>query len=91
MWDHLKKLYHQTNKEKKFHLDTELARYYQGDKSVQEYYSGFLALWTESDQMRVHSVSLDFLPQALMLQEELHISQFLMNLRLSMNRFVLHL
>lgn len=80
MWDHLKKLYHQTNKARKFHLDTEVAKYCHGDKSVQEYYSGFLALWTERDQMLLHSVSLDFLPQALKLQEELHISQFLMNL-----------
>ncbi|XXG51957.1 hypothetical protein AAC387_Pa03g0404 [Persea americana] len=81
MWNHMKKLYHQTNKARRFHLDTELAKYCQNDKTVQQYYSGFLALWTERDQMLLHSVSTEFLPQALKLQEELHVSQFLMNLR----------
>ena len=38
MWDQLKKLYPHTNKARKFHLDTELAQYCPGDKSVQEYY-----------------------------------------------------
>lgn len=73
MWNHLKKLYHQTNKARKF---------CQGDRTVQESYSGFLALWIERDQMLLHSVSSNFIPQALKLQEELCISQFLMNLHL---------
>eukprot|EP00268_Persea_americana_P025756 TRINITY_DN25109_c1_g1_i1.p1 TRINITY_DN25109_c1_g1~~TRINITY_DN25109_c1_g1_i1.p1 ORF type:complete len:194 (+),score=28.25 TRINITY_DN25109_c1_g1_i1:528-1109(+) len=81
MWNPMKKLYHQTNKARKFHLDTELVKYCQGDKTAQEYYNGFLALWTERDQMPLYSVSSEFLPQALKLKEELHISQFLMNLR----------
>ena len=75
MWNHMKKLYHQTNKAKKLHLDTELAKYCQGDKTVQQYHNGFLALWTETDQMLSK-----FLPPALKLQEELHISQFVMKL-----------
>ncbi|XXG90666.1 hypothetical protein AAC387_Pa12g2380 [Persea americana] len=58
MWNHMKKLNHQTNKARKFHLDTELAKYCQVD----------VGLWGVT------------LPQALKLQEELHISQFLMNL-----------
>ena len=73
MWNHVKKLYHQTNKARKF---------CQGDRMVQESYSGFLALWIERDQMLLHSVSSNFIPQALKLQEELCISQFLMNLHL---------
>ena len=81
MWAHLKKVYHQTNKARKFHLDSEIAKYTQGDKSVQEYFNGFLTLWTERDSMLIQTVSSGFLPEALKLQEETHISQFLMNLR----------
>ena len=62
MWNHMKKLNHQTNKARKFHLDTELAKYCQGDKTAQEYYNGFMALWTERDQMLLYSVSLESLP-----------------------------
>lgn len=80
MWNHMKKLYHQTNKARRFHLDTELVKYCQNDKTVQQYYSGFLALWTKRDQMLLYYVSTEFLPHALKLQEELHVSQFLMNL-----------
>ena len=42
MWAHLKKIYHQTNKAQKFHLDSEIAKFTQGDRSVQEYFNGFL-------------------------------------------------
>lgn len=36
MWAHLKKLYHQSNKAREFHLDTEVAKYAQGDKTMQD-------------------------------------------------------
>eukprot|EP00268_Persea_americana_P001630 TRINITY_DN10493_c0_g1_i1.p1 TRINITY_DN10493_c0_g1~~TRINITY_DN10493_c0_g1_i1.p1 ORF type:complete len:147 (+),score=20.06 TRINITY_DN10493_c0_g1_i1:813-1253(+) len=62
MWTHMKKIYHQQNKARRFHLDTELAKYYQNDKNVQEYYNGFLTLWTERDQMLLQFVSTAFLP-----------------------------
>ena len=32
MWAHLKKVYHQTNKARKFHLDSEIAKYTQRGK-----------------------------------------------------------
>ena len=41
MWAHLNKIHHQTNKARKFHLDSEIVKYSQGDKSVQEYFNGF--------------------------------------------------
>lgn len=44
MWSHLQSLYHQVNKARKYFLDREIAKYNQGDKSVQDYYSGFPAL-----------------------------------------------
>ena len=81
MWAHLKKVYHQTNKVRKFQLDSEIAKFSQGNKSVQAYFNGFLTLWIERDAMIIHTVPSGFLFEALKLQEETHISQFLMNLR----------
>ena len=69
MWAHLKKVYHQTNKARKFHLDSEIAKYTQGDKSVHEYFNGFLTLWTEKGSMLIQTVSSGFLSEALQLQE----------------------
>ena len=37
-WAHLKKIYHQTNKARKFHLDSEIVKFTQGARSVQEYF-----------------------------------------------------
>ena len=42
MWAHVKKIYHQQNKARRFHLDTELAKYCQNDKTVRECYNGLL-------------------------------------------------
>ena len=81
MWAHLKKVYHQTNKARKFLLDSEIAKYNQGDKFMQEYFNGVLTVWTERDSMLIQTVSSGFLSKAFKLQEETHISQFLMNLR----------
>lgn len=67
MWKHMQKICCQTNKARRFHLDTELAKYCQNDETVQQYYNGFLTLWTERDQMLLRSVSAEFLPQALQL------------------------
>lgn len=41
MWDHFRKLYHQTSEARKFYIDLELSKYTQGEKNVQEYYNGF--------------------------------------------------
>ena len=81
MWSHLKKIYHQTNKVRKYHIDTEIAKYNQGDKGVQEYYNVFLNLWHGKDSMVLETVSVALRPEAMTLQEESHISQFSMNLR----------
>ena len=48
---------------------------------MQAHFNGFLALWTKRDAMIIYTVSSGFLSEALKLQEETHISQFLINLR----------
>ncbi|KAK2354221.1 hypothetical protein QL285_091767 [Trifolium repens] len=47
MWNYLKRIYNQDNAAKRFQLELEIANYRQGTFSIQEYYSGFLNLWTE--------------------------------------------
>lgn len=47
MWDYLKRIYNQDNTAKRFQLELEIANYHQGNLSIQDYYSGFLNLWTE--------------------------------------------
>ena len=77
----MKKLYHQVNKARKSHLDTELAKYRQGDKLVQDYYNGYLTLWNEIDSMILSDVPTEALSSVINIQKNAHISQFLMNLR----------
>ncbi|XP_050877608.1 uncharacterized protein LOC127081390 [Lathyrus oleraceus] len=47
MWNYLKRIYNQDNSAKRFQLELDIANYKQGDLSIQEYYSGFLNLWTK--------------------------------------------
>lgn len=81
MWTHQQNFYHQVNKAQKFFLDTELAKYSQGDRSVQEYYNGFLVLWNEKDAMTLAEVRKEAKPDVIEILEESHTSQFFMNLR----------
>lgn len=47
MWDYLTKIYNQENVGRNFHFELELSQYSQGNKSIQEYHSEFVNLWTE--------------------------------------------
>lgn len=57
-----------------------MPKYSQGEKTIQEYYNGFLTLWHEKDSMILDTVDTATHSQVMKLQEESHISQFLMNL-----------
>lgn len=47
----MKRIYNRDNSGKYFQLEYELAEYSQGDKSIREYYFGFMNLWTELTNM----------------------------------------
>lgn len=47
MWNHLKKLYSQTNTARRFQLEHELANLQQGSLSISDFYSSFMNLWVE--------------------------------------------
>ncbi|TXG49173.1 hypothetical protein EZV62_025048 [Acer yangbiense] len=51
MWEYLKKVYHQENSARRFQLELEISEYSQGNMSVQDYYSGFMNLWSEYKEL----------------------------------------
>lgn len=69
-------MYHQGNDARQFQLEFEIAQYTQGTLSIQEYYSRFLPLWSEYDEIKYANVSQALLP----VQQESHRDQFLMKL-----------
>ena len=51
MWDSLAHIYSQDNEASQDQLELDLSEHCQGTKSVQEYYSGFVSLWAEYDEI----------------------------------------
>ena len=81
MWGYLKKIYHQDNSARQFHLECEIAEYTQGNLSVQDYYSGFRTLWSEYDSIKYVDVADNVLTVIQDLQASSQRDQFLMKLR----------
>ncbi|XP_050877563.1 uncharacterized protein LOC127081339 [Lathyrus oleraceus] len=81
IWNYLKHIYNQDNSAKRFQLELDIANYKQGDLSIQEYYSGFLNLWTEHSAIihaKVPKTSLAAVQEVYNTSER---DQFLMKLR----------
>ena len=57
MWEYLKQVYHQGHSARQYQLELEIARYSQGTSSIQDYYTGFLNLWAEYDDIKYLNVS----------------------------------
>ncbi|XP_050889246.1 uncharacterized protein LOC127094459 [Lathyrus oleraceus] len=82
MWNYLKRIYNQENSAKHFQLELEIANYKQGALSIQEYYSGFLNIWTKHSSIidaNVPKTSLVVVQEVYNTSER---DQFLMKLRL---------
>lgn len=76
MWEYLKKVYHSRNSACQYLLEFEIAQYAQGTSSIQDYYSGFLNLWAEYDEIKYTNVSEALLSELNTLQETSHRDQF---------------
>ncbi|GKV38706.1 hypothetical protein SLEP1_g46590 [Rubroshorea leprosula] len=50
MWEHLEKVYQQSNWARKFQIEFDIFKFAQGDKNIQDYYAAFMSLWTEYEQ-----------------------------------------
>ena len=81
MWEYLKQVYHQGNSARQYQLELEITQYSQGTSSIQDYYTGFLNLWAEYDEIKYLNVSEAALSEIQKLQATSHRDQFLMKLR----------
>ena len=80
MWGYLKQVYHQDNSARQFHLECAIAEYAQRNLSIQDYYLGFRALWSEYDSIKYADVAADVLIVIRDLQASSQRDQFLMKL-----------
>lgn len=81
MWDYLKKVYAQNSSARRFQLEYEMSNYAQGKLSIQDYYSGFVTLWTEYTNIVYASVPETSLEAVITLHQTSQRDQFLMKLR----------
>ena len=79
--EYLKKIYNQDNSTRRFQLESEISEYCQGTKSIQEYYSGFINLWTEFEDLVYATVSDDGLTTLQQYHEVTERDQFLIKVR----------
>ncbi|KAJ0053502.1 hypothetical protein Pint_00159 [Pistacia integerrima] len=47
MWDYLRRIYYQDNFARKFQLELDIGNYRQGNLSIEQFYSGFINLWSD--------------------------------------------
>ena len=81
VWDYLKKVYHQDNSARQFHLECEIGSYTQGNLSIQDYCSGFQNLWAEYDGIKHANVTDADLLEIQELKASSQRGQFLMKLQ----------
>jgi hypothetical protein len=69
MWDYLKRIYHQDNTARHFQLELENSNFSQGNLSIEQYYSGFVYLWSEYSGIIYSKVSKEPLPSLQVVHE----------------------
>jgi len=69
MWDYLKRIYHQDNTARHFQLELEISNFSQGNLSIEQYYSGFVYLWSEYSGIIYSKVSKEPLPSLQVVHE----------------------
>lgn len=81
MWDYLRRVYHQENAARRFQLELEISTFSQGNLSIEQYYSGFINLWSEYSGILYSKVSKEALAGLQAVHEDSKRDQFLMKLR----------
>ncbi|KAJ8766133.1 hypothetical protein K2173_021650 [Erythroxylum novogranatense] len=81
MWNHLQRIYHQDNNARGFQLELEMSNFCQGNLSIEEYYYGFLNLWSEYSGIIYAKVPKEILGSLQDVHEVSMRDQFLMKLR----------
>lgn len=80
-WDYLETIYKQDNSARRFQLELELSEFCQWKKSIQEFRSGFISLWTEFVELVYATVPESELPTLQKFHKSSQRDQFLMKLR----------
>ncbi|KAF5460137.1 hypothetical protein F2P56_020027 [Juglans regia] len=81
MWEYLGRIYNQDNNACRFQLELEIANFSQGNLSIEQYYSGFLNLWSKYSSVIHAKVPKEALSALQTIHEESRRDQFLMKLR----------
>ncbi|KAK3012474.1 hypothetical protein RJ639_007985 [Escallonia herrerae] len=82
MWEYLEKVYQQSNFSRKFQVEHDIFIYGQGEKSIQDYYAGFMNLWTEYEFVTMGKITTACCLRALKdINDERKVMQFLMKPR----------
>lgn len=82
MWDYLEKVYQQSNLARKFQIENDIFLYEQGEKSIQDFYAGFMDLWAEYESVNMGNMTNACCIKSLKaLYDERKVIQFLMKLR----------
>ena len=81
MWDYLSTIYNQDNSTRKYQLKCDISEYSQGNKSIQDYYSRLVNLWTEYTELVYSTLSVASLPDFQKEHKDSQRDQFLMKLR----------
>ncbi|KAF7143373.1 hypothetical protein RHSIM_Rhsim05G0013600 [Rhododendron simsii] len=82
MWDYLEKVYQQSNLARKFQIEYDMFSFEQGEKTIQEFYAGFMDLWAEYEFVNMGNMTTACCIQNLKtIYDERKVMQFLMKLR----------
>ncbi|KAG5586742.1 hypothetical protein H5410_047176 [Solanum commersonii] len=81
MWKHLKNVYSQCNHARDYELEHTFSEYKQGDKDIQSYYSGLMAIWSKQDQSFGGNLSSAGLKEVMFERKKTLAVEFLMKLR----------
>ena len=80
IWDYFRRIYSQNNSAQKFQVEMGIANYKQGNLSIEQFYTGFLNLWSEYTGIIYSKVPKESLTALYLIHAESQRDQFLMKL-----------
>jgi hypothetical protein len=81
IWDYFRRIYSQNNSAKTFQVEMGIANYKQGNLSIEQFYAGFLNLWSEYTGIIYSKIPKESLEALYLVHAESQRDQFLMKLR----------
>ena len=81
IWDYFQRIYSQNNLTQKFQVEMGIANYKQGNLSIEQFYAGFLNLWSEYTGIIYSKIPKESLEALYLVHAESQRDQFLMKVR----------